>query len=66
MVLRDTPSALACYETHYKVFWPPLLPRPLACLYLRLRGRPTAFLETLRPRGQVPARPAVSLDPARR
>jgi ubiquinol-cytochrome c reductase cytochrome b subunit len=25
-----------------------------------------AFLETLRPRGQVPARPAVSLDPARR
>jgi ubiquinol-cytochrome c reductase cytochrome b subunit len=25
-----------------------------------------AFLETLRPRGQVPARPAVNLDPARR
>src|SRR6185295_6987495 len=25
-----------------------------------------AFLETLRPRGQVPARPAVSLDPGRR
>jgi 2-polyprenyl-3-methyl-5-hydroxy-6-metoxy-1,4-benzoquinol methylase len=47
-VYVHTPSALACYETHYKVFWPPLLPRPLARLYLRLRGRPTAFLETLR------------------
>jgi SAM-dependent methyltransferase len=43
-----TPSVLACYESHYKLFWPPLMPRPLARGYLRLRGRPTAFLDGLR------------------
>jgi 2-polyprenyl-3-methyl-5-hydroxy-6-metoxy-1,4-benzoquinol methylase len=47
-VYVHTPNALACYETHYKVFWLPLMPRPLARVYLRLRGRPTAFLDSLR------------------
>ena len=47
-VYVHTPNALACYETHYKVFWLPFMPRAWARLYLRLRGRPTAFLATLR------------------
>jgi len=33
-------------EAHYLVFWPPLLPRPLAKSYLRLLGKNPAFLET--------------------
>src|SRR5215831_13949713 len=47
-IYLHTPSPLACFETHYKVLWIPGLPRPLARAYLRARGRPTAFLETLR------------------
>lgn len=43
-----TPNRWACFEGHYKVFWLPGLPRPLSAAYLALRGRPTAFLETLR------------------
>lgn len=43
-----TPHRWACFEGHYKVFWLPGLPRPLSAAYLALRGRPTAFLETLR------------------
>jgi len=43
-----TPNRWACFEGHYKVFWLPGLPRPLATAYLALRGRPTAFLRTLR------------------
>ena len=37
-----TPNRWACFEGHYKVFWPPGLPRPLVSAYLRARGRPTA------------------------
>ncbi len=43
------PNALACYEGHYKLFWLPRMPKPLARLYLRLRGRPTAFVDSLNP-----------------
>jgi SAM-dependent methyltransferase len=43
-----TPSPAACFETHYKIFWIPGLPRAVARGYLRARGRPTAFLGTLR------------------
>ena len=43
-----TPSAWSLWEGHYKVFWLPFLPPALARLYLRLRGRPTAYLATLR------------------
>lgn len=43
-----TPSAWSLYEGHYKLFWLPFLPRPLARLYLKARRRPTAYLGTLR------------------
>jgi len=43
-----TPSPAACFETHYKIFWIPGLPPALARAYLAARGRPTAFLSTLR------------------
>ncbi len=41
------PSGWACYESHYKLRWMPWFPRPLARFYLRLRGRPTGFVDTL-------------------
>ena len=41
------PSGWACYESHYKLPWVPWFPRVLARLYLRLRRRPTGFVETL-------------------
>lgn len=44
-----TPNRWACFEGHYKLFWLPGLPRPLAAAYLAVRGRPTGFLRTLRP-----------------
>lgn len=43
-----TPNAWSWYEGHYKLFWVPFLPRWLGMLYLRLRGRPTAYLATVR------------------
>lgn len=43
-----TPHRLSCFETHYKLFWPPGLPRWAARLYLSARRRPGAFVETLR------------------
>ena len=51
-----TPSPAACFESHYKVLWLPGLPRPMARAYLRLRGRPTAFLSTLRLLGEAACR----------
>ena len=44
-----TPNRWACFEGHYKVFWVPAFPRWAARVYLAARGRPTAFLRTLRP-----------------
>jgi SAM-dependent methyltransferase len=43
-----TPSAWSWYEGHYKLLWVPFLPAALGRLYLRLRGRPTAYLASLR------------------
>jgi ubiquinone/menaquinone biosynthesis C-methylase UbiE len=40
------PNYLSFYEGHYDVFWFPLLPKFLGSLYLRLRNRPTEFLNT--------------------
>jgi 2-polyprenyl-3-methyl-5-hydroxy-6-metoxy-1,4-benzoquinol methylase len=40
------PNYLSFYEGHYDVVWLPLLPKFLGSLYLRLRGRPTEFLNT--------------------
>lgn len=48
VVYVHTPSAWSLWEGHYKIFWLPFLPPPLARGYLRLRGRPTAPLATLR------------------
>jgi len=42
----------SCFEGHYKVFWIPGLPLPLGRAYLAARGRPTAYLATLRPLSQ--------------
>jgi len=39
----------SCFEGHYKVFWIPGLPSMLGRAYLAARGRPTAYLATLRP-----------------
>jgi 2-polyprenyl-3-methyl-5-hydroxy-6-metoxy-1,4-benzoquinol methylase len=47
-VYVHTPNAWSWYEGHYKVFWIPFMPPPLARWYLALRGRPTAYLQTLR------------------
>lgn len=46
-VVLYAPNSWSMYENHYKVFWLPRLPRPLARLYLRTLGRPTAFVDTL-------------------
>jgi hypothetical protein len=42
----------SCFEGHYKVFWTPGLPSVLGRAYLAARGRPTAYLATLRPLSQ--------------
>ncbi len=47
-IYLHTPNAWSWYEGHYKLRWIPFLPRPLGALYLSLRGRPTAYLRTLR------------------
>lgn len=43
----NSPNYLHAYEGHYKLFFPPLLPKSLGRLYLRMRGRPSAFLNTI-------------------
>jgi 2-polyprenyl-3-methyl-5-hydroxy-6-metoxy-1,4-benzoquinol methylase len=48
VVYVHTPNAWSLWEGHYKIFWLPFLPPALARVYLRLRGRPTAYLATLR------------------
>jgi len=47
-VYVHTPNAWSWYEGHYKLFWVPFLPRALARWYLRLRGRPPAYVDTIR------------------
>jgi 2-polyprenyl-3-methyl-5-hydroxy-6-metoxy-1,4-benzoquinol methylase len=46
-ILLYAPNSWALYENHYKIFWPPRCPKPLARLYLRLLRRPTGFVDTL-------------------
>lgn len=46
-VYIHSPNYLHAYEGHYKLFWPPLFPKPLGRLYLRWRGRPSGFLSTI-------------------
>ena len=47
VVYLHTNNAWACYEGHYKVLWVPFMPRVLGRAYLRARGRPPAYLDTL-------------------
>ena len=41
------PNYLYPFEQHYKIYWIPMLPKPLAKIYLTLRGRPPAFVDSL-------------------
>jgi SAM-dependent methyltransferase len=41
------PDYRGTYEGHYRLPWLPLFPKPLARLYLKARGRPTAGLDDL-------------------
>lgn len=44
----NSPHYWRLYEGHYKIFWCPLfLIRPIGKLYLRFRGRPSMFYDTL-------------------
>jgi len=47
VIYLHTANAWSWYEGHYKVLWIPFLPRVLARLYLRLRGRPPAYMDTV-------------------
>ena len=47
MLYLHTPSRFGCFETHYKLFWIPGMPKWLGRTYLAARGRPPAFLDTL-------------------
>jgi ubiquinone/menaquinone biosynthesis C-methylase UbiE len=48
LVYVHTPNAWSWYEGHYKLLWAPFLPAPLGRVYLKMRGRPSAYLDTLR------------------
>ncbi len=41
------PNYLYPYEGHYKISWIPLLPKPLAKIYLRLLGRNPRFIQNI-------------------
>lgn len=43
----ETPNYLYPREEHYRVWYPPVCPKPLGRLYLRLIGRNPAFLDTI-------------------
>jgi SAM-dependent methyltransferase len=47
-VYVHTPNVASWYEGHFKLFWIPFLPSGLGRVYLRLRGRPPAYLATIR------------------
>src|SRR5439155_1247949 len=65
LLYLHTPNRWGCFEGHYKLFWLPGLPRPLAAAYLALRGRPTGFLRTLRPLALAECRVLVEAAGAR-
>ena len=47
VIYLHTANAWSWYEGHYKLLWVPFLPRAIARMYLWLRARPTAYLDTL-------------------
>ncbi|MBN1457812.1 MAG: class I SAM-dependent methyltransferase [Sedimentisphaerales bacterium] len=46
-IFIQTPNYRMPYEPHYKIFMPTFLPRAILKLYLWLRRRPTAFIDSL-------------------
>jgi len=47
VIYIETPNYLWPVEQHYKIFFPPLLPRPLARLYLKLRKKNPDGINTI-------------------
>jgi SAM-dependent methyltransferase len=47
MIYFHSPNYLSFYEGHYGLPWLPMLPKPLARIYVRLLGRDPYFLEHL-------------------
>lgn len=47
VVYIETPNYLWPVEQHYKIFFPPLLPKPLAHFYLRLRKKNPNGIKTI-------------------
>ena len=41
------PNYIYPYEWHYKMFWMPLMPKSIAKLYLKLRGRKPDFIKSV-------------------
>jgi ubiquinone/menaquinone biosynthesis C-methylase UbiE len=41
------PNYLYPLEQHYKIYWIPMLPKPLARIFLKLRGRPSDFINSI-------------------
>jgi len=46
-IYLNTINYLFPYEGHYKIFYPPLLPKFLAKIYLKLRGRNPNFIKNI-------------------
>lgn len=46
-VFIQAPNYLRPIERHYKIMYVPLMPEPLFCLYLKLRGRPHGFIKSI-------------------
>ena len=46
-IFIETPDYRVPYEEHYKLFLPTFLPRIMQKWFLKLRGRPTAFFDSL-------------------
>ncbi len=44
---HEGPNALYPYEFHYRVFWLPLMPKPLGKLYARARGKDPRHLDDI-------------------
>lgn len=47
MIHFEMPNYLFPREEHYRIWYPPLCPKPLGKLYARMRGRDPAFLDEL-------------------
>lgn len=46
-IYLSIPNYLFPFESHYKIFFPPLLPKSIAKIYLKLRGRNPNFIKNI-------------------